>query len=828
MSSRNALVNAFQRKGQTTTMIKLFRGFLVALLLLQPFLLIADDDTEPVVGIISDEYNNLPIPSDATIMPAIDLPSSPKGPPGSGSSALPGSTNGLLCILAGDQINAPPNAGGAIGPTNHYSLFCLNKNSYITQDRDGTGRGNSHSTIWWQFTANSNSIPSSDWAAIGESRVLYDQLSGRWIVVSCSNEGTNTAANMPSLLIGVSTNGFPVDPTRFWKHAYELGPTNVWIGNPNVGFNKDWIVVQVNLFLTNANTFVASRIYVFNKTNLYGNGTNYTMISVDPTNGPSQVPAVTYDASLNKVYLVQNWNSTNGVLRLYSIAGDIGSEQLVLTNGYCSATAGWASQPTGGMDFAPQQDVTNLLQAGDARIQNVVYRSGSIWCAQTVFFPINTPTNNPSRSAVQWWEITTNAIPLQVGLIQDTSGGTNFAYPSIAVDRYKDVFIGYSSFSTNEYASAECSYRKYDDALKEMPYHSVIKSGLWSYVCPATTNHTGSNNFWAGYTASFVDPIDDSFWSLQPYAAGFANTNVTYTNQWALWWYHFSMPPQSNDMFSAALVLNGPTGSTNSGNVRATFEPGELLATNGFGATVWFRWTASNSAPVVFDTIGSDFDTILSIYTGTSVSNLTVITNNDNDGGTFTSRVIFNAVSNTTYYIAVDGVDGSSYSSMGHITLNWTQLAPVFIQNPQKADVLAGTNVTFSCTAIGTPSPTFQWQKDGSAISGATDTVFTKLNVQTNDTGDYSVIATNSHGSATSAVAHLQVYDSAAATLSGMLIDSGQFQFVVSGLTGGTYTVDISTNLIDWTAVSNGVATFAFTNSTLTNDYQFFRARYQP
>ena len=44
----------------------------------------------------------------------------------------------------------------------------------------------------------------------------------------------------------------------------------MWFDYPTVGFNKKWIVVQVNVFAYPGNAFVESRIYVFDKAALYG------------------------------------------------------------------------------------------------------------------------------------------------------------------------------------------------------------------------------------------------------------------------------------------------------------------------------------------------------------------------------------------------------------------------------------------------------------------------------------------------------------------------------------------------------------------------------
>ena len=124
----------------------------------------------------------------------------------------------------------------------------------------------------------------------------------------------------------------------------------------------------------------------------------------------------------------------------------------------------------------------------------------------------------------------------------------------------------------------------------------------------------------------------------------------------------------NNDAFANALVITGSSGSVSSDNLLATKEPGEPdHAGDPGGKSVWFAWTAPSSGLWTFDTSGSSFDTLLAIYTGITVGNLTVVASDDDWAGAVTSQASFNAIGGTTYRIAVDGYAGAS----GSIVLNW-------------------------------------------------------------------------------------------------------------------------------------------------------------
>jgi len=97
-----------------------------------------------------------------------------------------------------------------------------------------------------------------------------------------------------------------------------------------------------------------------------------------------------------------------------------------------------------------------------------------------------------------------------------------------------------------------------------------------------------------------------------------------------------------------------------SSNLLATKEPGEPdIAGNPGGKSVWWQWPAPVSGPITLSTDGSSFDTLLGVFTGTSLSNLVLVASNDDANATLQSEVAFNAVAGTNYQIVGDGVDGA-------------------------------------------------------------------------------------------------------------------------------------------------------------------------
>ena len=116
----------------------------------------------------------------------------------------------------------------------------------------------------------------------------------------------------------------------------------------------------------------------------------------------------------------------------------------------------------------------------------------------------------------------------------------------------------------------------------------------------------------------------------------------------------------ANDNFANAQIISGSAITVSGSNVGATAEPNE--PEHDFEtprASVWYRWTPSQSGYATVTTAGSDFDTIVAIYRGSSLLTLTSVASNDDEGG-MTSKVSFVVTAGVIYYIAIDGYSGDS------------------------------------------------------------------------------------------------------------------------------------------------------------------------
>jgi cytochrome c peroxidase len=162
----------------------------------------------------------------------------------------------------------------------------------------------------------------------------------------------------------------------------------------------------------------------------------------------------------------------------------------------------------------------------------------------------------------------------------------------------------------------------------------------------------------------------------------------------------------TNDNFADRFVISGAGSITATGsNVGATSEPGEpfdLVNTGSGTPSVWWTWRATCSFTVsspgsFISTSGSSFDTILGVFTGSSLASLVAFASDDDSGGNLTSLVPsastgpLNIVAGTVFQIRVRGF---SNTSVGTIVLNINSPCGITGVVPPAGPNTGGTNVT--------------------------------------------------------------------------------------------------------------------------------------
>ena len=175
--------------------------------------------------------------------------------------------------------------------------------------------------------------------------------------------------------------------------------------------------------------------------------------------------------------------------------------------------------------------------------------------------------------------------------------------------------------------------------------------------------------------------------------------------------------PPVNDNFANATLVTALPFSNTVDNSSATTEatdptpPCVPHSTNPRTKTVWYAYTAGGTGSVTLDTVGSSYDTTLSVWTasggtGQSLQFTNVFCNDDIEPGIVTqSRLTFAASAGTTYFIMIAPFGPPENQPGGKTVFNvTTTVAPSALSaSPALASVSAGSSASF--TIANTPQP---------------------------------------------------------------------------------------------------------------------------
>ena len=196
------------------------------------------------------------------------------------------------------------------------------------------------------------------------------------------------------------------------------------------------------------------------------------------------------------------------------------------------------------------------------------------------------------------------------------------------------------------------------------------ESGLLYLV--ATHGYDAVNEEWDDCGYDQCNSVTFRVQAGETYYVSLATWNFV-ASEFSLSWQEIQSP--DNDAFANAIMINGEYGRTAGTNIGAGVEDGEPLPLEEEGtwtfdttASVWWKWTAPTNGTFTFKTLGSDFDTVIGIYTGSAVDVLSRIAANDEGFRDHTSVISIDAVAETTYYIAVGGYRKGT----GNVALSWT------------------------------------------------------------------------------------------------------------------------------------------------------------
>ncbi len=398
-----------------------------------------------------------------------------------------------------------------------------------------------------------------------DPRIVYDTLSSRYIFSVLGNcrqdmQGNPIPALPPnppySLAFATSISS---DPTAGWN--LYLIPSTQFLDYDNLGVSNDKIVITVWFFQDSPQ--VSSKIWVLDKAAALSGATLTPSIFkyYYPYGDNDVIPALTFD-NIGDVYM-GNIQWTDGVwvnngndflycgedvicVDLRVIQGPASSPTLVDKGRLMAINA---SSSTGSH---PQMGGPNL-PSNDARLNSFILRNNSLWMTA------NTQPYSQVTSDVWWGQLgnlTTTPSWIQQGIIHDSTNTKWYSDPSLAVNANGDVGVSFNCFSATTYPSLCTTARYAGDAPGTMSPVYVSKAGAGPY-------NGGSPQRWGDYSATVVDPVDNTFW-------GIGEIGSTTLAAWNAWLTHFSQTDDTGPVVSITAPANGDTVTGTALTVTAT------------------------------------------------------------------------------------------------------------------------------------------------------------------------------------------------------------------------------------------------------------------
>ncbi len=369
-----------------------------------------------------------------------------------------------------------------------------------------------------------------------DPKVVYDTGSGRFFVAavarvrntSCTTSGVNRCIAHFFLAVSKSSNPTTTGSSSWFFYSFDTildgsTATTNWADYTGLGVDGSAAVLTANMFSMSTDTFQYTKIRILDKSALVSGAavsfTDFVRVT-DPTTGGQAFtlqPALTF-GSPGTFFLASSANSsTSCAINVFGISNSLSSPSLtsrsVSASGSCTVPPD-ATQAGGG----------TLLDTGDKRLMNLIYRTGSLWSAHAIA--------SGSVSAVRWMQINVTGWPNTPSFTQNatfTASGVHYFYPTVAVDTSDNLAVVMARSSATEFASAYYTAQLNTDARNTLQPAAVLKAGS------ANQNLIDSvgRNRYGDYLGAAVDPADGSIWIFGEY--------VVSSTAWGTWVGNFSL-----------------------------------------------------------------------------------------------------------------------------------------------------------------------------------------------------------------------------------------------------------------------------------------------
>ena len=397
----------------------------------------------------------------------------------------------------------PPDTHGDVGP-NHY-IQAVNTSVGIYNKSTGASLAAFTMDNFFSAAGASGVCASGN---NGDPVVLYDQVSGRWIITNFAWADT---ANGPYYeCIAVSKTADPVSG-GWWIYNFVADTTSL-NDYPKLGIWNDGIYMSSNLFdclnsaCSSAN-YSGAKVWALNRNDLISGaslrsiaftlGSSYYSLlpsNLKGTAAPNGTPA----------YFMSD-GFTNSSMMMWKFSSNWTSPASSTFSGPTTFSIASYTQPSGSV---PQKNGEALDTLADRLMTWLQYRNvngvESLWATRTVVAG--------SSMGIRWMEVRNMSTTPTV--YQQGTYAPDSLYrwmPSLAVDKDGNMAVGYSVSSSTMFPAIRYAGRLAGDPLG-------VLSQTETSLIEGTGSQSGGYNRWGDYASMSVDPVDDcTFWFTTEY-----------------------------------------------------------------------------------------------------------------------------------------------------------------------------------------------------------------------------------------------------------------------------------------------------------------------
>jgi hypothetical protein len=428
------------------------------------------------------------------------------------------------------MTSIPPDTQGAVSPEQQVTAT----NDIVRVfDRGRKLLGWNWMYTWWKD--HNTTDPLAEDRTYFDPRVCYDPVAQRWYSYASSYTDRDSLSDSAAHLAVSLTKDF-LGEWRVWTvKTTDLGAkfSTKWFDQPRLGFGAGMVAVAVTMLQRSSpwgdvdegetDSPKGMAVIVLSDLSNQPSGLQGTLTTFSPNTFPFSntgvlCPAATYGSN-TRLYMVSVHNYGLGLYAFTALRKSNGvvvaDKNFATVDAIGGFTISNLPSASGG-GYVPQNGSSYKLEVKTGVVENACYRNGSLWFTQCVYGKKNAA--DTATTHAHWMRVALsagNSTPSVQGEGLVGSPSVWLLYPSICANKNNDALLGYTQGSSSTYPSAAYSFRYGTDSANTMQNGRIFATGQSVHY----EVFTGSRNRWGDYSATVVDPSDDTaLMTLQEYS----------------------------------------------------------------------------------------------------------------------------------------------------------------------------------------------------------------------------------------------------------------------------------------------------------------------